>query len=181
MAMFSLATVPLMNHLKDICRHIWYADDAAAAGCAPPVCKWWDLLSEYGPKYSYFTNPMKTELLVKDVNDNLQIKTKSIFQDTGVQVVTEGYRYLRVPIGGKSFIESFIASKVKTWSEEIIQLSQIANTQPHAAYSVFTHGLIGRWVCFFSLYRKSEPSTITPRAIYSLPLVTGPPWWENSQ
>ena len=35
--------------------------------------------------------------------------------------------------------------KVREWVKEIMDLSKIASTQPHAAYSAFTHGLSSHW------------------------------------
>ena len=43
-------------------------------------------------------------------------------------------------------ITEFVKAKVKNWSLELEQLASIANTQPHAAFSVLTHGLASRWV-----------------------------------
>jgi len=39
----------------------------------------------------------------------------------------------------------FVSKKVEVWSEEIKQLLKIAETQPHAAYCAYTHGLSSRW------------------------------------
>ena len=34
---------------------------------------------------------------------------------------------------------------MKEWSKEIKHLTQVAVSQPHAAYAVFTHGISSRW------------------------------------
>ena len=39
-----------------------------------------------------------------------------------------------------------MAGKVRSWVSEVSALAQVAASWPHAAYSAFTHGLIGRWV-----------------------------------
>ena len=39
----------------------------------------------------------------------------------------------------------FIEEKVKEWSAEVLLLAKIAESQPHAAYLVLTHGLSSRW------------------------------------
>ena len=39
-----------------------------------------------------------------------------------------------------------MAGKVQSWVSEVSALAQVAASRPHAAYSAFTHGLIGRWV-----------------------------------
>ena len=38
-----------------------------------------------------------------------------------------------------------MAGKVRKWSEEIKQLANVAQTQPHAAYCAYTNGLSSRW------------------------------------
>ena len=43
------------------------------------------------------------------------------------------------------FIESYVQQKVTTWIDELDHLSSIAITQPHAAFTAFTHGLTSRW------------------------------------
>ena len=43
-------------------------------------------------------------------------------------------------------IEEYVADKVQSWVSEVSALAGIANSRPHATYSAFTHGLIGRWV-----------------------------------
>ena len=48
-------------------------------------------------------------------------------------------------IGTRSFTESYVSNKVKMWSEEILSLSNIAETHPHSAYSAFTHSIKHRW------------------------------------
>ena len=36
-------------------------------------------------------------------------------------------------------------NKVQEWVGEVVQLSQIASSQPQAAYAALTHGLISKW------------------------------------
>ena len=42
-------------------------------------------------------------------------------------------------------MEAYVSSKVKEWVQEIMHLSKIASSQPHAAYAAFAHGLSSRW------------------------------------
>ena len=39
----------------------------------------------------------------------------------------------------------YTAGKVQDWQQELMRLSEIATTKPHAAYAALTHGLRGRW------------------------------------
>ena len=36
--------------------------------------------------------------------------------------------------------------KVATWTAEVTSLASVASTRPHAAYSTFTHGMVGHWM-----------------------------------
>ena len=68
---------------------------------------------------------------------------RDIFGDTGVQLTTEGRRYLGVALGSPEFIKSYVSGKVREWSDELSKMSEISLTQPHSAYSALTHGLLG--------------------------------------
>jgi len=39
------------------------------------------------------------------------------------------------------FVRQYVKRKVEYWVNEVEKLSKIAETQPHAAYAAFTHGL----------------------------------------
>ena len=142
MAMYALALVPMIARLNDTVKQIWYADDAAAADQLSNLRIWWDLLCDVGPQFGYFVNSAKTFLIVKEAHLPL---AHSIFGDTGVQFTTEGRRYLGAAIGTSDFVNSYVRAKVEEWSGELSKLSKFALTQPHAAYSALTHGLLGRW------------------------------------
>ena len=84
MAMYAIATVPLIKRISnsDVIQS-WYADDAAAGGILPGLRKWWDDLVSTGPDYGYFPNAKKTLLLVKD---HLVAEATELFNDTGIEV-----------------------------------------------------------------------------------------------
>ena len=65
MAMYALATIPLIQSLKSEMLQIWYADDASAVGKISSLCDWWNRLSSFGPSYGYFANASKTWLITK--------------------------------------------------------------------------------------------------------------------
>ena len=142
MAMYALALVPMIAKLSNVVKQIWYADDAAAAGLLTDLCTWWDMLCDIGPQFGYFVNSSKTFLIVKETHLPM---ANAIFENTGIQVTTQGGRYLGAAIGSADFVQSFVSDKVKEWSDELSRLSEIGLTQPHAAHSALTHGLLGRW------------------------------------
>ena len=74
------------------------------------------------------------------------------------------------------FGESFISAKVAKFVEEIKQLSIITESQPHAAYSALTNGLIGRWTFLMqvvpSISEMLQPLEDAIR-LHLLPAITG--------
>ena len=145
MAMYALAVTPLIRSLRqsqpDVSQ-VWYADDATAGGKLVSLLCWWRHLLAYGPMYGYFPNAAKTCLIVKP--DQLNC-AQTLFNGTNVQISCEGQRHLGAAIGTRSFTEIYVSKKVKMWSEEILTLSNIAETHPHSAYSAFTHSVKHRW------------------------------------
>ena len=143
MAMYAIAITPLIHQLEDeSVKQVWYADDATACGKIDRLRNWWDHIIKKGPDYGYHPNAAKTWLVVKE--DKLE-EAQAAFQGTEVAITTEGRKLLGAAIGTDSFVDNYIQLKVSEWTLEVEQLSNIATTQPHAAYSAFTHGLISKW------------------------------------
>ena len=145
MSMYGLATIPLIRKLDGICKQIWYADDSAACGTIDQLRCWWNQLSAKGPAFGYHANPTKTWLVTKE---EYLDKANNIFADSGVNVTSNGRPYLGAPIGSEQFIEDFTKSKVESWMSKITLLSEIAKSQPHAAFAALTHGLLSKWTYY---------------------------------
>ena len=145
MPMYALATIPLIRKLKnnvnDV-KQVWYADDASGAGKINRLHEWWDLINTEGPKYGYFTNANKTWLVSKE---ECLLTAAAVFADTGVKVTSEGRPYLGTALGTEEYIQMFVRDKVLQWIGELEQLATIAHSQPHAAYTAFTHGMTSKW------------------------------------
>ena len=62
-----------------------------------------------------------------------------------MNVTAEGKRHLGAAVGTRSFVESYVSKKVEKWKNKIEKLSEIAKSQPHAAYTALTKGLCSRW------------------------------------
>ena len=155
MAMYAIGTQPLIHRLNGIGKQVWYADDSAAGSSVDNLKIWWDLLEEIGPLYGYFPNGSKTHLLVKP--DAVE-RARVLFKGTGINISTEGKRYLGGVIGGTPFLKQFVGRKVQEWANE---LSTFAKTQPHAAYAAFTHGLSSKWTysCDLHAWRTQNFAT----------------------
>ena len=127
-----------------------YADDLTAAGCIPGFKYWWDQLCELGPKFGYFPQASKSWLVIKP---EVEEKAKNIFHGRGVQITTEGKRHLGASLGSTKYEEEYLSSKVDEWIAQLRILSQIARTQPQAAYSAFITGFrhkISFYMCIIS-------------------------------
>ena len=142
MAIYAIATIPLIKKLSMDLTQIWYADDAASMGRIHQIREWWNDLVKLGPGYGYHPNAAKTWLITKDKHLPL---AKVMFEGTGVQITTEGRPYLGAPIGCSDYIESFVRDRVHQWSSELEVLTNFAKIQPHAAYSALTKGLTSNW------------------------------------
>ena len=88
------------------------------------------------------SNGAKTYLIVKE---KYVSKAKDLFADTKVHIITDGMHHLGYALGANSFTKAYVSSKEEGWIAEIIRLSAITSTQPHATYVAFTHGLSSHW------------------------------------
>ena len=142
MAMYAIALTPLVTKAKSLARQVWFADDATGCDKAEILRKWYDLLIKEGPSYGYFPQPEKCILIAKEGKDQ---QLTDAFRDTQVKITTIGARHLGAVLGSPAFKRDYITEKVKGWIEALTTLAKFAQTQPHAAFAVFTHCLQGCW------------------------------------
>ena len=142
MPMYALATIPLIKKLEGSNKQVWYADDSAGVGKISDLRTWWDKLATEGPGYGYFANPSKTWLITKEGH---HAKAVTTFAGTGVNITPEGRPYLGTAIGSQEYVETHTEKKVNEWMSCVNQLTDIARTQPHAAFAALTHGLMSKW------------------------------------
>lgn len=145
MAMYALAIAPLINHLKEKtpnAKQVWFADDSNAMGRLKALNDWWLHLTNLGPKFGYFPNASKTTLVVKE---EFIDEATTLFGDTGINITVEGHRMLGAACGKRSFVDGYVASKIKEWESEIEILSEVAEMYPHAVYTVFTRAFVLKW------------------------------------
>ena len=103
---------------------------------------WWDKLTTEGTRFGYFVNPSKTWLVIKD---RYYEEASRSFAGSGINISTKGRPYLGAAIGSQEFVEEYVNAKVQSWSSSITLLSETAKSQPHAAFSAVTHGLLSKW------------------------------------
>jgi hypothetical protein len=170
MAMYALATLPLLNLLRPLLNRdkrewmprpdlagggtedksqgdkptqVWFADDGQGGGSLKQVRTLWDRVQRFGPGFGYYPKPKKTILIVKEDKENA---AKTLFKDSKVKVTKEGHRDLGAFIGTKLATSGFFADKIQSWTRQISLLAKIAKTQPHAAHASYLHGLRSKWV-----------------------------------
>ena len=145
MGFYACSLTPLVSsyrHLKkEMPKQVWYADDGAAGGTLIQLQDWWVQLCKEGPCFGYFPKPAKTVLVVKD---GLEEEARKMFP--GITVSSVGHRYLGSYIGTEEGKEKFTQQKIVDWEEDIKALSEIAATEPQAAYSAFIYGTSRRWL-----------------------------------
>jgi hypothetical protein len=158
MSMYGLGILPLINKLKDVCRQVWFADDAASGGKIEQLKEWWSKLLRAGPAFGYIPNPSKTWLIVKeDVYD----EAKVAFANSGINISSSGRKHLGSALGKSAFVQDFLKAKVDKWSKELELLTTIAKTEPHTAYSALTHGLMSKWTYIMRTTPEAS-SLLTP-------------------
>ena len=141
MAIYAIAISPLLDIMVTTAgnnsKMAAFADDMSASGKVVSLKECWIRLIEVGPKYGYYPQPTKSWLIVKP--EQLD-EARRIFEGTGVQITTEGERHLGAVIGAEEYKEKYVRDTIAKWVSEVSLLSQIATTQPQAAYACFTAG-----------------------------------------
>ena len=78
---------------------------------------------------------MQSWLIVK--SEVLADEAKGVFGDE-VNITTEGQRHLGAVIGSQECKDQYCREKVLGWKGKLEALSEIARSQPHAAYFIRT-------------------------------------------
>ena len=118
-----------------------------------PLHNWYNYLSQEGKKYGYLVNGSKSWLIVK--SDVLAAEAKKVFGDE-VNITTEGQRHLGAVIGSRQFKDQYCREKVLGWKGELEALSEIARSQQHATYTVFTKSYKSTYTYFMRTIESFE-------------------------
>ena len=95
-----------------------------------------DLLPDYYPKAS------KIFLVVKEEYAEKAVKA---FVNTNISITAHGKRHLGVAVGSVDIRDEFVSGKVQEWCKEIVLLSEVALSQPHAAFAAYVNGQASKW------------------------------------
>ena len=134
-------------------KQVWLADDSAGGGQIVPLYNWYNHLSQEGKKYGYLVNGPKSWLIVK--SDVLAVEAKRVFGDE-VNITTKGQRHLGAVVGSQEFKDQYCREKVLRWKGELEALSEIARSQPHAAYTAFTKAYKSKFTYFMRTIESFE-------------------------
>ena len=138
MQAYGIGILPLLflinPYREEQTKHLVYADDLGGGSKLPTLRKWWDRVVEHGPKYGYYP---KAWLVVKEEKLNEAIE---IFGNSGVQITTEGRKYLGGFVGTPEGKKKYVEELCEEWISQLEQLSSIAKCEPQSAYCAFTAG-----------------------------------------
>ena len=73
-----------------------------------------------------------------------------------VNVTDEGQRHLGAVLGSQEFKDQCCREKILRWKGELEALSEIARSQPHAAYTVFSKGYKSKFTYFMHTIESFE-------------------------
>ena len=63
----------------------------------------------------------------------------------GITITTKGQKHLGAVIGSEDYKNSYVKGMVNEWVQEIQELSKIAKTEPHSAYTNFIYSMKMKW------------------------------------
>ena len=73
-----------------------------------------------------------------------------------VNITTKGQRHLGAVIGSQEFKDQYCREKVLRWKGKLEALSEIARSQPHAAYTAFTKAYKSKFTYFMRTIESFE-------------------------
>ena len=159
MPMYTISILPLIDlsiYSQDSAsaRQMAFADDFTGIGTIEQLKIWWDTLNNYGPYIGYYPNASRSVLVVKE---EFMQHAVTLFADTNVQVTASGNKHLGACVGSDGYRTKYVEEKVRSWIQEIKELSRIARMHPHAAYIAYTKGLQHRHTYICLLYTSPSP------------------------
>ena len=143
MPAYAVGIVPLLSMIslgksdkeEDRTYQVAYADDLAGGGNVLNLRSWWDKLLEKGPPLGYFPKASKLWLIVKE--DKLE-EAKELLRGTEIKITSVGKRYFGGFIEKESARNDYFKDLVDDFVSQIDTLSNIACSQPQAAFSIHT-------------------------------------------
>ena len=140
MPAYGIGILPLLLLVKEEegnLKHVAYADDIGGGARLQNLRSWWDRIVEHGPKLGYHPKACKSWLVVKEEK---LAEAERIFHGTEIKITTEGRKYLGGFVGIEDGAQTYVTELLNEWMSELETLTNIAKSEPQAAYSAFTAG-----------------------------------------
>ena len=138
MAFYAIGLLPLLWSLPSDeanGRQVAYADDLTGGGELNHLKTWFDAILLKGPMFGYHAEPSKSWLVVKEEKYE---EAKALFENTSVNITTRGKKHLGAIVGHPEYKDEFVGNLVEEWVSQIKKLSELAQFEPHAAFTAFT-------------------------------------------
>ena len=132
MAMYGIAILPLISRLHNYSlTQKWYADDGSVVRKLKDIRALFDKATQLGPKYGYFVNPSKCQLIIKPVGER---QASALFAGKNVEI-TQGARVLGSVIGSsessKNFLKDAEIKYTKVWTDLVNLLTPLPRMPMH--------------------------------------------------
>ena len=88
------------------------------------------------PDIGYHPNAGRKCWLV--TNPDKEETARSIFEETAINITTEGRKHLDAALGSRSYLEQHVNGKVEEWVGHAGDKIGFAVSQPQACYAAFT-------------------------------------------
>ena len=127
MGIYALGTLPLVRIAQAEATQAWFADDARAGDKLVKLRAWLASLCENGPRFPALPRQCDKDLAGCERAIAQHCRSTAPFQDTSIQITTDGRHLLGAPIGTKQCTSDFISQKVDDheWSREIDTFADI--------------------------------------------------------
>ena len=138
MAMYGIAILPLISKLhNNFLTQNWYTDDGSVVGKLEDIRPLSDKLTQLGPKYGYFVNPPKCQLIIRPGGER---QTSTEFAGTNVEIM-QGTQVLGSVIGSSEASKNFLKDAEIEYTKSLDRLDQFALTSPQNAFACLTKGV----------------------------------------
>ena len=141
MPAYGIGILPLLALIKteeeSTLKQMAYADDIGGGAKLNVLKKWWRNIEVHGPKFGYHPKASKSWLVVKE--EKYQ-EALNIFADTEIKVTTKGRKYLGGFVGKQEGSVEYVEELQSDWISQLEVLSEIAKSEPQAAYTAYTAG-----------------------------------------
>ena len=139
---YTLSLQPLICRVQVVsqAKECWSADDATRCGPLQNVRVWWDELTMAGTDLGYYPN-------AGECSQSLIRKRRSIFEQTAINITTEGRKHQGAAIGSTSYLKHYVNGRKRNgWGRFQNWLNLLC----------LTFGLKYRWTYFLGTLPDTE-------------------------